>query len=477
MRRSLWSGSNPVTKLKPFQIEGVKKIYGFRGRALLADEQGLGKTIQALDWIRRIPKRRPAIIITPSTVKYTWQAEAAMHFGMRTEVIEGHRKGKRPLPNSDIIIVNYDLLRTWLPALLRAHPQALIIDEVQFIKNLTARRTQCVLKLALESPDMASVVGLSGTPITNRPVEFWPSLLAIRPDLFPDFGKFAWRYCKPKHTRWGWQFTGSAREDELHEILVRECMIRRLKKDVAQDLPDKIRKAVPMKLKSYREYHEAEHHFLKWLKRQSPVRAKRAAKSQALTKVGYLLRLVAQLKLNLTTQWIEEFLEANPGKKLVGFTMHTFVINHLKEHFGRRSVIIDGRVTGRMRFETVRQFQNNKRIDLLFGNWIAAGIGNTLTAAHNFAAFDYPWTPGDLMQGEDRIHRIGQKKDCFIHYLAAIGTIEEKLIMLLRKKSKVLDSILNGAKKSRGLDIFDILLKEMRNGYDRHPDTGSRRRY
>lgn len=452
-----------MTKLKPFQEEGVRQIYGFRGRALLADEQGLGKTLQALQWIRKIPKRRPVVIVTPASVKYTWQVEAAMHFGIRTEVIEGHRKGSRPLPHGDIIILNYDLLRTWLPALVQSLPQCLIIDEVQFIKNPKARRTRCVLHLANRVPSISSVVGLSGTPITNRPIEFWPVLQAIRPDLFPSFTKFAWRYCKPKYTRWGWQFNGSTREAELNRILLRECMIRRLKKDVAKDLPDKVRRAVSFKLKSYHEYYEAEKHFLKWLAKQSPTRAKRAAKSQALTKIGYLLRLVAKLKLELTTQWIEDFFEAHPGEKLVGFTMHTFVIDHLKQKFGRRAVVVDGRVTGRMRTETVRQFQSNKSIDLFLGNWIAAGIGITLTASHNVAAFDYPWTPGDLLQGEDRIHRIGQKKNCFIHYLATLGTIEEKLIKILRKKAKVLDAILNGGRSKNDLNIFDVLLKEMKD--------------
>lgn len=451
-----------MTKLHEFQLDGVRQIYQFRGRALLADEQGLGKTIQALYWLMMIKKRRPALIITPSSVKWTWQTEAFQHFGMRTEVIEGHHKNNHQLPRGDVLIINYDLLRTWLPALLRKRFQCLILDEVQFIKNLTAQRTQCVLELA---PFAASVVGLSGTPITNCPMEFWPVLQAIRPDLFPHHSKFAWRYCRPTLTPWGWQFKGCSRPRELNRILLRECMIRRLKKDVAKELPPKIRKAVSIKLKSYAEYRLAETNFLVWLKRQSPARAHRAKKSQALTRVGYLMRLVAELKLPHTIKWIEDFLEANPGKKLVGLTMHTFVIDRLRSHFGQRAVVIDGRVTGRMRAETTRQFQNNKRVDLLFGNWIAV-IGQTLHAAHNFAALDFPWTPGDLMQGEDRIHRIGQKNDCYIHYLATLGTIEADWIHTLKRKAGVLDAILNGSRSAKHFDIFEVILKRM--GKRRH---------
>jgi len=238
-------------------------------------------------------------------------------------------------------------------------------------------------------------------------------------------------------------------------------MIRRLKKQVLPELPDKTRRVISFRLKSYVEYNRAQKEFLVWLKEISPAKAHRAKKSEALTKVGYMLRLVAKLKLEWTEQWITEFFESNPDQKLVALTMHTFVIDHLMSKFPR-CVVIDGRVVGRKRDETVRKFQSNSRVNLLLGNWRAAGVGITLTAAHNAAALDLPWTPGDLVQGEDRIHRIGQKKNVIIHYLTTLDTIEEKLIKILRKKSKVLDAILNGKGSAEDLGIFDELLSEMK---------------
>lgn len=448
-----------MTKLRPFQLEGVQRIYQFRGRALLADEQGLGKTIQALYWIRKIPNRRPVIIVTPAAVKYTWQSEAALHFGMRAEVLEGHQKGRLTPLTDDIIIVNYDILGSWLPSLILSGPRCIILDEVHYIKNLSAKRTKNVFKLVKRA---ASVVALSGTPLTNRPIELWPVLKAVRPDIFPNRMEFAWRYCKPRRSHWGWVFDGATKLRKLHTILRRECMIRRLKKDVLPELPDKQRRIVPFRLSSYAEYNQAEKDFLKWLKKLSPVKAKRAKRAQALVKIGYLIRLAARLKLEWTEKWIEEFFNSHPGEKLVSLTMHTFVIDHLKEKFGRRAVIIDGRVTGRKREETVRCFQSNRRVDLLLGNWKAAGVGLTLHAASNAAALDLPWTPGDLLQGEDRIHRIGQKKKVIIHYLMALGTIEEKQVKVLRKKSRILDDILNGRTPAKDLNTFDALLKELR---------------
>jgi SWI/SNF-related matrix-associated actin-dependent regulator 1 of chromatin subfamily A len=445
-----------MTKLYPFQKEGVHQIYCFRGRALLADEMGCGKTIQALEWIRRIPKRRPVIIVTPASLKYTWQVEAAQHFDMRIEVLEGRAKPRSYLPG-DIVVINYEILASWLPIIRKANPQCIIIDEIHFIKNPRAKRTKACLKLARKA---CSVVGLSGTPITNRPIEFWSILHAISPKLFPSYVQFAWRYCKPRHTRWGWDFSGARRMDELHRILRQTCMIRRLKEQVLPELGSKVRKVVAFRLTTYKEYDQARDDFLTWLRGISPAKAKRAARSKALVKIGYLLRLVAKLKLEQTVKWIADFFEANPGEKLVAFTGNTFVIDFLRERFPK-SVVVDGRVVGRMRVESVRKFQSHRGVNLFLGNWKAAGVGITLTTAKTVVALDYPWTPGDLLQGEDRIHRIGQKRKATIHYLMTLGTIEEKLVKVLREKATVLDAVLNGKRSGSDLDIFATLLKSV----------------
>jgi hypothetical protein len=414
-------------------------------------------TIQSLEWIRRIPQRRPVVIVTPASLKYSWQAEAALHFGMHAEVIEGRRKARVIELPGDIVIINYEILKSWLPVFLKASPQCVILDEIHYIKNSRAQRTKAVLKLVEGVP---SVVGLSGTPMTNRPFELWTVMQAIKPDLFPSMEKFAWRYCRPRYTPWGWSYDGAENLKELRSILKKNLMIRRLKKQVLPELPDKTRKVVPMKLKSYVEYNAAQDNFLTWLHTISPAKAKKAKKSQALTKVGYLLRLVAQTKIDLVVQWVEEFFESNPGKKLVGLTMHTYVIDRLKEKFPD-AVFVNGQTTGVQRDRAVRAFQTNPKVRAFFGNWKAAGVGLTLHAAHNIAALDFPWTPGDLFQGEDRIHRIGQKEKVIVHYLMAMGTIEEKLVTILQKKAAVLDAVLNGTGSGTDLDVFDELLKDL----------------
>lgn len=447
-----------MTKLKPFQIEGVKGIYNFKGRALLGDEMGLGKTIQALYWITKIPSHRPVVIVTPASVKYTWQTEASSHFNLTSAVLEGNPKKIKQLQDK-IIILNYDILKSWLPSLQRLKPRCFIFDEIHYLANMSAQRTKAAIKLVTGA---SSVIGLSGTPLKNRPIELWPALHIIKPDLFPSREKFAWKFCKPRYTPWGWKYDGATNLPLLNKILKREVMIRRLKKDVLTELPAVSHQVVSFKLKSYVEYNKAQLDFISWLKEINPAKANKAKKSKALTKVGYLLRLVAKLKLEWTAKWIEEFFECHPGEKLVCLTMHTFVIDYLQERFRSRALVINGKVTGRKREETVRLFQSNRRWDLMLGNWIAAGVGITLTAASNIAALDFPWTPGDLAQGRDRVHRIGQKKNVFFHYLTALNTIEEKQIKGLQKKSKILDAILNGEAGAEDFDVFDELLAEMK---------------
>lgn len=442
--------------LRQFQLEGCRQIYHFGGRALLADEMGLGKTIQSLYWILRLRKRRPVVIVAPASMKWTWQAEALHHFNLRVDVLEGQCSNVGKRITSPIVVVNYDILVSWLGPILRMRPEIVVFDECHFIANMTAQRTKAAHRITQWA---SSVLALSGTPLTNRPCELWSVLHIVRPEIFPERIKFLWRYCQPRHTKWGWKFDGAAHLGELHSILRETCMIRRLKKQVAKELPDKEHRVIPFELKDYSEYNKARDEFIEWLSLQSPSRAKKAKRSLAIVKIGYLLRLCAQLKRKWVIKWLNDFKTAHPGEKLVGMTMHRAVIDYLQEAFPKECVIIDGRVKGRKRMETVRQFQNNKRVLFLFGNWKAAGIGITLTAARWLVSFDCPWSAGTMVQGHDRVHRIGQTRKVIICYLVLLHTVEEKLIRILQKKTKVLDAVLDGKENAPDLDVFNSVIK------------------
>lgn len=445
-----------MTDPKPFQIEGVVAIDKFGGRALLADEQGLGKTFQSLYWIFWRKKRRPVVIVCPAAVKYNWQHEAMMHFNLRSDVIEGRKIPKRALTQlQSIIILNYEILGAWVPFLKKLGVQVVILDEVQSIKNRESQRSTAVKKLCADVPH---VIACSGTPLTNRPSELWPVLNILAPERFDSFVKFAFEFCKPKRLPWGWEYSGARNLDVLHRELKELCMIRRLKKDVLQELPPKERHTVAVRLARMDEYEFASNDFLEWLKTVNPVKLKKAQRAEAVTRVSYLRQLTRKLKKRHIFEWIDSYLE-NTDEKLVVFTMHRKMIECLQLRYPDESVTVDGTITGKRRHAAVQSFQKDKRVRLFFGNIRAAGVGITLTRATTCLFCDLPWTPGDLVQGEDRIHRIGQEAKAQIYYLIAKDTIEEYLCKLLQSKQAVLDEVLDGGVGADDFDVFDELIK------------------
>jgi hypothetical protein len=333
-----------------------------------------------------------------------------------------------------------------------------LVSNCHYVKNHRARRSKAA-KLVSAYAD--SVVGLSGTPMTNRPVELWSILNIILPEVFPDFHEYVWKFCKPRHTPWGWRFDGAEHKQELFSILREKVMIRRLKKHVAPELPDKIHKVIPFRLspKKATEYFKAKEDFLAWLRERSPAKAHRAKRAAALVKVGYLLRLCCELKMNQTIEFIKEFATSNPGEQVVGMTGHTFVIDRLRKEFPN-CIVVNGQVTGKERTEAVKRFVS-KKVPFFWGNWKAAGTGLNLQVAHNLFVLDPPKTPGDLLQGQDRVHRIGQAEIVTIWYLILMGTVEEDWTDILRKRTAILKEILDGKTHVGGEDIFGKLLDKL----------------
>ena len=427
--------------LFPFQKKGVAFLEARNGRALIADEMGLGKTVQALTWMELHPKKRPAIVVVPASLKLNWAREAGMWMtNPKVQILQGSKPGV-PIVG-EILVINYDILVYWLDTLIKIKPQVLVMDEVHYIKSNQTKRTKAIRRLAKGIPH---VIGLSGTPIVNRPVEILNAVRLIDKDVVPNPWQFLHRYCGAKHNGYGWDFNGATRTDELHEKLANSIMIRRLKKDVLQDLPDKVRSFVPMELDNQSDYDKAEQNFIEFVKEQKgAAAAEKASNAQALAEIEGLKQLAVQGKMKQSVEWIKDFLEVDG--KLVVFATHKFVIDQLMTEFGDIAVKVDGSVTGANRDKAVTEFQGNPRIRLFIGNIKAAGVGLTLTASSNVVFLELPWTPGDLTQAEDRVHRIGQKDSVNIHYLLADGTIEEKVAKLIDRKRKVLDSVLDGQK-------------------------------
>ena len=440
--------------LAPFQWAGVRYVLDKR-TAFLADEQGLGKTVQALAALEA-DDAWPAVIVTPASLKLTWEREAEKWLPHRTRTVVSGRG--TAIPQADLTIVNYDIVASHRDALLRRRPQALVLDESHYCKNPRAKRTQAVRKLASGLPHGALRLALSGTPVTNGPDEIIAQLRIL--GRLEEFGSGA---------RLKRRFKGNGAEERLHWHLRRRCFVRRLKKDVLPQLPEKRRVVVPVALTNEAEYRLAEKDVIAWLREQpldlSELDAKiaRTLRAERLAQINTLKQLAAKGKLAAAVAWIHDFLES--GEPLVVFAHHQEVQDAVLQHFPDAGHLL-GRDSAARRDEQVEVFQSDGGPQLLVCSTAVAGHGITLTRASNVCFLELGWTPAQHDQAEDRCHRIGQHDAVTAWYLLAAGTIDETIAELLHAKRGIVDAVTDGARDLGG-SLVDEVVKALADGKPR----------
>lgn len=277
-------------------------------------------------------------------------------------------------------------------------------------------------------------------------------------------------------------------------------MLRRTKDEVDLQLPPKVYSTIDFKIDNKKEYKKAEDDFIKYLKEDfdakiqeeleeqletfidkydmdssvvtkrvlSKKQLKKAKKKKldavsrapALAKIQTLKLLAAEGKMQQTIDWIADFLES--GEKLIVFAVNKVVIDRLMREFPY-AVKIDGSVSTTKRNKVVKQFQNDPKCRLFIGNIQAAGTGLTLTAASKVAIVQFPWNPGELLQAEDRAHRITQQLKVTIYKFVAKNTIEERIIQLLRNKQIEIDKIIDGKNAKAKKDMVRLLINQYQN--------------
>lgn len=440
-------------KPMPYQKTGLSFLESMGGNGFIADEPGLGKTMQALSYLALHPDMRPAVVVCPASLKLNWQREAEMWLetGEHIEVING---GKIKALSGNIVIINYDILSKQLPVLTGYAPQVLIFDESHSIKNPKSVRSKAATKLARHVPHK---ILLTGTPVLNRPSELWNQLSILDPKTYSKSKFFKWhrRYCDAKQLHFGektvWDFSGASHLDELAESL-KGIMIRRTKAEVLPELPDKTRQTLIVPIDNRSEYNHAEKDFLSWIKEQKgQVAAERASSVEQLSMVEALRQIAIQGKMKSAFTWICDFLET--GEKLVVFATHRATVDALMTEFSKVAVRLDGGMCAEEKQLSVDRFQEDDEIRLFVGNIQAAGVGITLTAASNILFVEMGWTPSLHEQAEDRTHRIGQKNAVNIYYMIAEDTIDEKIVNMLEAKGGITSAAI-GDKHDIAFKIF-----------------------
>ena len=436
-------------------MEGPNEIDWFGGRCLVSWEMGLGKTMMCLLWMLLHPECLPAIVVCPASAKWVWQEEAWRWNRWGSVVLDG-RTPRRYYGDSppDLVIINYDVLGGWVKTLRASSPRTIVFDECQMLMSSASKRTRASRRLAR---GVDCVLALSGTPLLNRPIELFPILNILDPERFPSRFEFAETWCDPRWTPWGVKYLGSSNPRGLNRLLLRSCMSRRRKADVLKDLPPKQRFVVPLPLDDHLEYDKARDDFLRWLEGIDSTRAESAAKAEGLTRVGYLLRLAARLKLSSVLEWISSWMDGNEGK-LVVFAEHKEIIDALSRGSPARSVRIDGGTSIGERERAVHLFQTDPTVRMLIGSR-SASVAITLAPAASDVAFaEMWWRPGDHLQAEDRCHRIGARQTVRCWYLVARGTIEERLCRIVQDKQRDVSATLDGHGRGERLDVWSALV-------------------
>jgi len=450
----------------PYQKAGI--AYASKTDALIADEMGLGKTIQAIGVINLNPEIKRVLVICPASLRLNWRNE--MQKWLTRYFSIGIVEGNKPIPlASDIIIINYDVIKSHRPAIDKIEWDLLVADEAHYLKNGKAQRTRAVVgKWAKDESKRVEPIKakrrllLTGTPILNRPVELWTLVHYLNPAKYSNFFYYAKRYCGAHQGRWGWDFSGSSNLDELQDGLRSSCMVRRLKKDVLTDLPPKRRQIISLPANGASGVVNAEiQKSLEWEGKLSDLQARlelaeaedgdtssilegiKNAGTEAFAAMAHARYDTAIAKIPYAVDHISEAVDSSG--QVVVFGHHHDVIDGLLSGLrekGITCVSLTGRDKQEARQQAVEDFQAGKA-QVFVGGIAAAGVGLTLTASSHVIFVELPWTPGELSQAEDRCHRIGQQDNVLVQHIVLEGSIDQRMAQALVEKQNVIDQAMD----------------------------------
>lgn len=430
----------------PYQIDGVQRIYGYRGSGLVAFDVGLGKTLTSVSCVLtclpafNLPTR--VLYVVPAAIKRQWYKEL-QHWGNFTDIQIIY--GQQPTEiTSDHVIVNYEILQYHIDAIKSHDFSMLIVDECQKLANPKAIRTKTVKKL---SRWIQCVVMLSGTPITRRPVQFYPVLNMLRPDLFPNEWKYKMRYCGAHIGKNGWDFDGASNIDELHEILISAVMVRKTKTDadVVGSLPKKRVLPVPLEMnKEDMDIYLAEQENIQQVERK-----------KLKDSFHFLQYLAFEAKKKEMFEWLDLLLDS--GEKVLIICRHRKVVKTVKEYYGDNCVTYYGGDTDIQKDTNKKKFLQDAQV--MIGNDVALTGMDSVQTVCNIAVFiEIPWVPTTFDQAMGRIWRTGQKRTSNVFVLYAENSIEENIMKILDKSRDIVNTVIDG-KKAEDIDMLTELIK------------------
>ena len=387
--------------LLPHQKEGVEFILN-NSSAFVCDDMGMGKTRTVIEaMIQR--SQFPILVICPSALKLNWRNEIARWVGIDLEIDNLEQ---------DIIITNYERMNKYKFEIQALPIKQLVLDESHSFKEESSKRTQLALAWSRKIPYK---ILISGTPMLNRPRELITQMEILN-NIHKVGGreKFLEKYCNPRHSQYGIDYSGCSDLQELHQTM-NGIWLRRTKDDLENKLPTKTIVPIPI------------------IELNQPA-------PRSFNDIERYDRAVLHKKLDASVDFIEQLLERD--EKVVVFVHHKDIGKALNMKFPEASVIVGGQSPVHRQLN-IDNFQLHDT-QIIICSLQASAVGLTLTASRCAVFIEYPWSPALLAQAQDRVHRLGQDKDVFIFYLYGQGSIDEYRLNTNSFKKAVIDYIVDG---------------------------------
>ena len=436
----------------------LKTLDNYKFGGILADDMGLGKTVQMLSivagYVEQESQRRTSIVICPSSLTLNWQNEAQKFTnGLQTLVIRGNAEERRELiqkiDNYDIIITSYDLLKRDIDVYKERKYQFrfAITDEAQYLKNSNTQNAKAVKEIMADTK-----YALTGTPIENSLAELWSIFDFIMPGYLFSYKKFKTEYETPIVRE------NDARAMKKLKMLIEPFVLRRTKKQVLTELPEKTITVLNNQMKD-----EQEKIYLTYLAQAKQEVAETIQMNgiershiQVLAALTRLRQICCHpslfikdykdgsSKLDQCMEIINDAVES--GHKILLFSGYTSMFDLIEKEFEKNNIKyfkLTGATKVDERIKMVDEFNENKDIKVFLISLKAGGTGLNLTGADMVIHYDPWWNASAENQATDRAYRIGQKNNVQVYKLITKNSIEEKIYELQQKKSQLIDNMLD----------------------------------
>ena len=417
-------------------------------------------------------KSEKILIVCPANAKINWFREINAYIPEdEISIIKsGHWNPKK------YTIINYDILKNFHTItdgrkkykeheirreLVEEGFDLVIMDEAHMVKNPKANRTK-IMNQVTEKIKKRWL--LTGTPIANRPMDFFNLLNICDSPVTASWKQFAFRYCDgkkfKKRLKSGaykdiWITDGASNLEELHDRT--KNLILRRKKEDHLDLPPKIVAPYYVEIEDMNQYHKVFDEYLAWAKSEG----KKLGSGRHMVELIVLRKYLSLEKTKLTIELAEQAVEN--GQKVIIFTNFTHSFDYLMNHFGGLAVGHNGKMNANSKQNSIDRFQEDDNVKVFVGNLISAGTAITLTKAETVIMNDLDFVPSNHSQAEDRAHRIGSTSTTNVYYPIAVGTIDEMMFKILEKKRKIIDTVIGDEHVS--MDIENDLFGELLSGY------------